>query len=66
MYLNDGKNIQQYGMFGSLFPSKSIQRMYSFEMLKSQKGVTLECGADFFSTSPGIDTLKCNIDDIIK
>ena len=61
MYFEDGTNLPQYGFFGSLFPAQSISRIYTFEVLKTQKPTIIEYGADFFATKPSLDTLKWEI-----
>lgn len=61
MYFEDGTNLPQYGFFGSLFPSQSISRIYTFEVLKTQKPTLIEYGADFFAVKPSLDTLKWEV-----
>jgi putative cell wall-binding protein len=61
MYLIDGVNLPQYGRFVSLFPSESIERSYTFELLKTEKPTFLEYGSIFTATVPSLDTLKWKI-----
>lgn len=61
MHFIDGSYLNQYGFFDSLFPAQSINRTYTFEVLKSQIPTLIEYDADFFSTIPENGTLKWKV-----
>lgn len=62
IHFADDSSINQYGFFGSLFPSQSLNRTYTFEELKIKKGIVIEYGAGFFDNKLQSDTLRWKID----
>jgi hypothetical protein len=52
LVMQDGTSLPQYGFFGSLFPSDSRSRNYTWEYLKSQIPATVRYNAGFFGPGP--------------
>lgn len=70
MFFEDDTGLNQYGFFDSLFPGESITKIYTFQILKTQKPFCIEFNADidiglkgsFFRNQPAIDTLKWRVE----
>lgn len=62
IHFDDGTYENQYGFFGSLFPSQNIDRTYTFEYLKTKKAIAIEYGSDFFDKGIISDSLIWVID----
>jgi hypothetical protein len=56
LFFSDGTVMAQYGFFGSLFPSDSIERSYQWEFLKNQVPAAIQY--DSFSGSRKLDIAK--------
>lgn len=56
VFLKDGNYENQYGFFGTLFPSDIITRVYEFEFLKINAPIILEYNGYFFDKTPSRDT----------
>ena len=59
IYFTDGSSEPQYGFFSTLYPGETVDRSYTFKVLKGKKPICIEYAADnFFSTKPKPNTLK--------
>lgn len=52
LFFADGTSEPQYGFFGSLFPTDTLTRSYTWEYLKTKQPKVIEYGAAFFSNKP--------------
>lgn len=69
MFFEDNTSLNQYGFFDELFPNESITKIYTFQILKTQKPFCIEFNdnvdtgleGSFFRNQPAVDTLKWKI-----
>ena len=64
LFLKEGEGINQYGFFNALFPQGSLDRSYTFEIMKNQTPYCLEFNDQdgaFFRGTPAQDTLKWQV-----
>ena len=62
MYFSEGDSENQNGFFGTLFPTESNERTYTFEILKSQKPTYIEYKSNTFNNSSGSDSFKWKVE----